>query len=455
MPTKTGGALAPVPAADSPELISAPCSVKVAPADPFFSGRRHFPELDGLRGIAILLVLATHYQMAIPAHTAFERAVKNILAHGWAGVDLFFVLSGFLITGILYDSKGQSNYFRNFYGRRTLRIFPLYYGFLAVVLVGLTVAAMARHWDPSLPQFRNLWSMQPWLWTYTFNVACAFGHGSAHLGQLWSLSVEEQFYLVWPLVICFFARRLLVPTCITMIIAALALRICLFYYAPQVDAYFLTPARMDSLAFGALVAILIRSRHAMSVPKIANWALLVAGVLLAGRFSLGLTRWITHRGTTAGAVSRLSELWDSTLIFTVVAVFFTALLVKAISPGLGRAGHTVAAACRGRPLRTAGKYSYGWYVFHYPIWTWSFGLATGLPLLRGFRENAAFAPALIAGNLVVSFALAVTSYHLYEKHFLKLKKYFPERGAAEPQVTGDGLQVAGAIGLRADGAGDR
>ena len=209
-------------------------SAELRSADPFFSGRKHFPELDGLRGIAILLVLATHYQMAIPAHTAAERALKNILAHGWAGVDLFFVLSGFLITGILYDSKGQSNYFRNFYGRRTLRIFPLYYGFLAVVLIGLIATATARHWNPSLPQFRNLWSLQPWLWTYTFNIACALGHGSAHLGQLWSLSVEEQFYLVWPLVICFFPRRLLVPTCVTLIIGALALRILLFCYAPLI-----------------------------------------------------------------------------------------------------------------------------------------------------------------------------------------------------------------------------
>ncbi len=427
--TKTGGAVAPVPAADSPELISDQCAVKIAPADPFFSGRKHFPELDGLRGIAILLVLATHYQMAIPAHTGLERALKNVLAHGWAGVDLFFVLSGFLITGILYDSKGQSNYFRNFYGRRTLRIFPLYYGLLAVILIGLIAAGAARHWNPSLPQFRNLWSMQPWLWTYTFNIACAFGHGSAHLGQLWSLSVEEQFYLVWPLVICFFPRRLLVPTCVAMIVAALALRIALFFYAPHVDAYFLTPARMDSLAFGALIAMLIRGRYSLRVPKIANWALLAAGILLAGRFSLSLTRWITHRGTTAGAVSRLSELWDSTLIFTVVAVFFAALLVKAISPGLGRAGKTIATVCRSRSLRTAGKYSYGWYVFHFPIWTWSFGLASSLPLLHGFRESVAFAPLLIAGNFVVSFAAAYGSYHLYEKHFLKLKKYFPERAA--------------------------
>lgn len=395
-------------------------------ADPFFSGRKHFPELDGLRGVAILLVLATHYQMALPAHTAAERAIKNILAHGWAGVDLFFVLSGFLITGILYDSKGQSNYFRNFYGRRTLRIFPLYYGFLGVVLIGLIATAMARHWDPSLPQFRNLWSLQPWLWTYTFNIACAFGHGSAHLGQLWSLSVEEQFYLAWPLIICFFPRRLLVPTCVAMIVAALALRVFLFYYAPQVDAYFLTPARMDSLAFGALIAILIRGRHAGRVPKVANWALLTAGILLAGRFSLGLIRWITHPGTTAATVSQLSELWDSTLIFTVVAAFFAALLVKAISPGSASVGRATALLCRSRPLRAAGKYSYGWYVFHYPIWTWSLGLATGWPLLHSFRESLPFAPTLIVANFVASFGAAYASYHLYERHFLKLKKYFPE-----------------------------
>ena len=424
-------------AAPSGAAINGQSSSLVKPpknsADPFFSGRKHFPELDGLRGLAILLVLATHYQMAIPAHTAIERAFKNILAHGWAGVDLFFVLSGFLITGILCDSKGQQNYFRNFYGRRFLRIFPLYYGFLALVLLGLLATAIARHWHPALPPCRNLWDVQPWLWTYSFNIACAFGHGSAHLGQLWSLSVEEQFYLVWPLIICSFPRRLLAPTCVTLIIGALAIRIFLFYLAPQVDAYFLTPARMDSLAFGALVAILIRGRHADRVPKIANWALLTAGILLAGRFSLGLLRWITHQGTSAAAVSKLSELWDSTFIFTVVAIFFGALLVKAISPGRSWAGSTIATSCRSRPLRTAGKYSYGWYVFHFPIWTWSFGLAVSLPELRSFRESLLFAPTLIIVNFGTSFLAAYASYHLYEKHFLKLKKYFPERAAGAGQ----------------------
>jgi peptidoglycan/LPS O-acetylase OafA/YrhL len=193
---------------------------------------------------------------------------------------------------------------------------------------------------------------------------------------------------------------------------------------------------MDSLAFGALIAVLIRGRHAVRVPKIANWSLLTAGILLAGRFSLGLARWITHRGTTAAAVSRLSELWDSTLIFTVVAAFFAALLVKAISPGPTGVGRATAALFGSRPLRTAGKYSYGWYVFHFPIWTWSLGLAISMPQFYGFRQSVAFAPVLIASNFVVSFAAAYTSYHLYEKHFLKLKKYFPERAAESSENAG-------------------
>lgn len=414
------------------QLLTSSSSAEPSSADPFFSGRKHFPELDGLRGLAILMVLATHYAMAIPTNNAGERAIKNILTHGWAGVDLFFVLSGFLITGILTDSKGQNNYFRNFYGRRTLRIFPLYYGLLAVLLLGLIAFNIAGHWDHSLPHLKNLWHIQPWLWTYTFNIACAFGHGSAHLGQLWSLSVEEQFYLAWPLVIFLFPSRFLARICALLIALALVLRIALFYYAPHVDAYFLTPARMDSLAVGALIAVLARSRHSLNLRAYGNWAIAAAGLILAGRFALGLSRWITHSGTSAGAVTHLGAVWDQCLIFTVVAFFFGSLLIKTIAPKKGGSQGTLGKFFSIKPLRTAGKYSYGWYVFHYPIWILSLGIAASLPALNHARNTAAFASIVIAANFLVSFGAAFASFHLYEKHFLKLKKYFPERTINPP-----------------------
>ena len=227
--------------ADSPP---APLSeARPSATDPFFSGRKHFPELDGLRGLAILLVLATHYVMVAPTANFLERGLKSICNHGWAGVDLFFVLSGFLITGILYDCKGQENYFKNFYVRRFLRIFPLYYGFLTVLLLGMLAAKIAFSQAGGGPHLTNLWDVQPYLWTYTFNLACAFGHGSAHLGQLWSLSVEEQFYLVWPLVIFVCPRKAAVRVCVALIFAALLLRLALTLFVPQVDVYFLTPTR--------------------------------------------------------------------------------------------------------------------------------------------------------------------------------------------------------------------
>src|SRR3954469_25711168 len=126
--------------------------------------RRRFPALDGLRGTAILAVLICHYSSLMPKNSA----LAGILMNGWAGVDLFFVISGFLITEILFDAKDTPNYFRNFYARRILRIFPLYYGFLAIVMLLMLVL--------SLPRFGNLaaelgplWSAQPWLWSFTAN----------------------------------------------------------------------------------------------------------------------------------------------------------------------------------------------------------------------------------------------------------------------------------------------
>src|SRR5437899_698335 len=159
------------------------------------------PVLDGLRGVAILLVILNH-AIAWPLQPATTRvdAVVGVVAYaGWMGVDLFFVLSGFLISGILLDTRGQPGWWPNFIARRALRIFPLYYGALTVLFVLLPCLVRCSN-----TELVTLQENQRWYWTYTVNLLAALTHGRGtplYTAHLWSLSIEEQFYLIWPLIV--------------------------------------------------------------------------------------------------------------------------------------------------------------------------------------------------------------------------------------------------------------
>jgi hypothetical protein len=146
--------------------------------------------------LAILLVLAFHCRVAFSGTQEIPLPILRVLDLGWSGVDLFFVLSGFLITGILLDSRESHGYFRTFYARRVLRIFPLFFAYLFLVLV---VFRYAWIWYSG----RDLWSATNpwWYFSYLLNWKPDHGYNDLYLGHLWSLAIEEQFYLVWPLVV--------------------------------------------------------------------------------------------------------------------------------------------------------------------------------------------------------------------------------------------------------------
>src|SRR5438045_2849128 len=165
----------------------------------------YVPELDGVRGLAILGVMALHFVGTIAPTNVLERALAKAAGYGVWGVDLFFVLSGFLITGILYDSKASSRYLRDFYMRRALRIFPLYYGVLFVLFV-LIPRDMLSRVDPQLGAARDL---QVWVWPYLTNVYLGAGQtwSIPYISHFWSLAIEEHFYLVWPFVILLLSRE--------------------------------------------------------------------------------------------------------------------------------------------------------------------------------------------------------------------------------------------------------
>ena len=231
----------------------------VADVVPVVKGTR--PRADGLRGLAVVLVLV-HHLMPWQAIGLHEIPI------GWVGVDLFFVLSGFLITGILVDAKQSRHYFRNFYVRRMLRIFPLYYGVLIILFfvlpIGLRPAMRHLHFssgaDNPIGRYFTVQRHQIWLWIYLQNIFNRWLHVDwAFCNHFWSLAVEEHSYLVWPVLIWLCDRRGAIRACISLVLLALALRFLILSQRSYFDPYTFTPCRIDSLAIGGLTALLIRS----------------------------------------------------------------------------------------------------------------------------------------------------------------------------------------------------
>ena len=390
------------------------------------SGARHAPAdgervlaLDGLRGIAILLVLVGHLTEAGNALFGGEahgvdRATIIVSSWGWTGVDLFFVLSGFLITGILFDAKAGGGYFRTFYARRVLRIFPLYYGYLALAFLVLP-ALPALEWAAP---FRH----QIWYWAYIQDLPATLRKGideypfHAPVGHLWSLAIEEQFYLVWPAVVLAFGRRRLMTICAGCIAASLIFRVALI--ALHVDGaanYSLLPGRMGSLAVGAAIALAARSE--------SDFAALRRVTIPLGAVSLtGVLAIIAVRhGFDAG------DPYVQSAGYLLLGVLFGALVVGAIS---GLTGSTLQAIYVSPVLRALGRYSYGLYVLQGIVIIFvasRFDAVGDAPLIGGSRLPIIAAFSVITGMLM--FVVAWLSWHGFENQILKFKRYFPRYNA--------------------------
>jgi len=314
---------------------------------------------------------------------------------------LFFVLSGFLITGILYDAKTSENPLRNFYARRGLRILPLQLGVLFLVFV-----ILARFSPGSALVSAG---SGPWLWISMANIPMAIGGKWAYgtFVHFWSLAVEEQFYLVWPLVVLTVPRKPLIGICLGLIVGALALRIGLMTRGVSlISLYVSTPTRMDGLAVGALLALLARGPKGLEAcrgPII--WTGIIAAVALA---VLVLLRHGLRKEDPAQAY----------VGYTVLALFFGSLV------GIAATSSSQSARLLwNRPLLMFfGKYSYGIYVFDSLVLTEMSQWAYGLPI----RVHSYLLHAII--RLVVSLTITTTiawlSWNFFERHFLKLKRYF-------------------------------
>jgi len=380
------------------------------------AGGIHVPALDGLRGLAILMVLMDHLARIVTHGVAGSTAARFARC-GWVGVDLFFVLSGFLITGILYDTLHARHYFRNFYMRRVLRIFPLYYGVVLGSVVVLPLIWNQAWFDSLLPHgggrigssLAVLRHNQIWLWFYASGLTQSFHRLDWQmLGHFWSLDVEEQFYLVWPIVVFLVGRRKpLMVVCATVAVASTVLRAVLLRFASgTVDVYFFTPCRMDTLALGGLLALAVRGPQGVRpLLSPAKWSVVVCGILMM------LWGWYRR------ALSH-EDWWVQGPGFSVIALFFGGLLVLCLA---GPADAGVARLFSRRELRLLGKYSYAMYVFHYLVML----VATpdGLAEMVGSYWLGATLYSLMV--LALTLGLAFLSWHLYEKQFLKLKRFFP------------------------------
>jgi peptidoglycan/LPS O-acetylase OafA/YrhL len=372
-----------------------------------FAAGERVAALDGVRGVAVLLVLVYHFILyggprpQLGAHPVFY----NVALSGWIGVDLFFVLSGFLITGILYDAKASARYFQNFYARRVLRIFPLYYGVLLVVLVVLPQVFSHSERLGLLRQDAG------WYWTYLANVKIArSGWGPfPALGHFWSLAVEEQFYLVWPVVVLLLSRRSLLYACLACLIASCLLRAGLHQTGHSVAAYVLTPARADTLGLGAFVALVLRGP--CGVARLRRWSPIVLATAFAG--VVGIFRW---RGPD------YNDPVVQTLGFTSLACLFAALVGVAVSSS----GRSLPQRLLGAPLLVLfGRYGYGLYVFHHLLLFFKpKGVSSAIfPTILGSDVPARVAFATVGIGLTLG--MAMVSWHAYEKQFLKLKRLFP------------------------------
>lgn len=402
----------------------------------------HVPALDGLRGVAILLVMLSHFVTSarMTPLSDTEGWVYYQIGIGRIGVDLFFVLSGFLITGILLDSAHGERYFRNFYIRRVLRIFPLYYGFLALWLL---VLPLYYTW----PNEYLSYSASPlWAWGYLTNISQSIhDHLQAawpYTGHFWSLAIEEQFYLVWPVVVFLCSRRNLMLTCLALMTISPTVRMMLAWDERCTTADVLTFARMDTLAMGALIAVAVRRSGGLQLPVSVPPLLVVGGTVAF----FGL-EWFPTSGHCGEQGLAMAGFFHGAF-----AVIFGAMLITAID----RRHTTSERWFSNSTLRFFGRYSYGLYVFHLPmmyfIEEYVFRVDTA-PVVLGTRALGLLVSMAI--NVTASVAVAFISWHLYEKQFLRLKDRFaykPASPAAEERP-GVAMEVAGSLREHGDAGG--
>ena len=314
-------------------------------AQPAIVGRK-LQALDGLRGIAITLVFLYHMKGQMPAVNVFFLYLIQYAGVGWVGVDLFFVLSGFLITGILLDTRDASNYFSGFYARRVLRIFPPCY---VTVLIVTALASFGLVYNTE--SYKSLVAAFFYFSNY-WNIL-GLGNLPAGMGILWSLAVEEHYYLLFPPLYAWFVRssvsRKRQAVCLLALCAgALIWRCCraAFFHSPWANIYEGTDTRFDSILYGCVLAIVANPRLGDEAPWLKKHANVLA---LAGALLIALS--FTYR----------NPFFRDTFRYTLNAIGLAPIFFLVTLPEK----HFLTRCLEWRVLRRLGQLSYSMYLIHH------------------------------------------------------------------------------------------
>lgn len=360
-------------------------------ASPVSSQKKYIPQLDGIRGLAILLVVTFHYFGFI-----------KIFSFGWTGVDLFFVLSGYLITSRLYDLKKEKNYFSKFYTNRALRILPVYY--LTLILFYTAINLFVKSENVGAFNFynRNWWSFLLFFqnWTFIKEMPAA-----KHLQHFWSLAVEEQFYLIWPMFIFLFIdKKWLNHLIILLLIIIMFARSLIYVRYPAFEDYpkyfYNTFCRMDSFMIGGCF-FLFQDKKIITL--FAKYFFIPLIIIAAGIYFTN---------------TKQNNPFTSTVGYTILAVFFAGFLNYCII----NPGSIIGKCFKAKWLRFMGKVSYGFYIYHWLVLlVLQPKLIVWLNRLFFNKEEIILWLSLIL-CILFSLLLSVISYFYFESYFLKLKK---------------------------------
>jgi peptidoglycan/LPS O-acetylase OafA/YrhL len=391
-------------------------------------GKTRIPELDGARGVAILMVVCAHY-LETPVNGGWvAKTAGAMVSTAWSGVDLFFVLSGFLIGGILIDNQKSGSYFKTFYIRRICRIFPLYY-------LWLTLYYALSAWLPrSFPGYSasfgwELFRFPKWGYLFflqNFYTAATGDFGPIWMSPTWSLAVEEQFYLFLPVVMWIALRGKPLRVILVSIALVPAVRVFLFLFHPSLFIGVLFPCRADSLLLGVLCAYIIRKKHCLT------WLgqnLKVLYVLFFGLLAGMIYIVALSYGRPPGSVFNSLEL--ASFGFTVVALFFSCVLLIAT---VAR-GSWIAGILRLPILRHFGMLAYGIYLTHDAIRVIMLDLVLG----AGARQSPIFSRNLVgAAAFLITWLVALVSWRYFEEPIIRWGHSF----RYAPGKKGDGGEVA-------------
>lgn len=355
---------------------------------------KYIKALDGVRAVAALMIVCFHYFRDIESNNYLFVLLAKLCTFGQTGVSLFFVLSGFLVTRVLLVTKPLSNFFTIFYIRRILRIFPLYYLFLVLWYILLPLVTNTDFYS-----FKE----QIYYWVYFQDFAVTFGWKSQGPDHFWSLSVEEHFYLFWPLLIYFLSIKTLSKFIWSFVALALIVRVLLVAY--NYPASYFTFARLDDLSLGSLLAVWELNGKLKTISPY-KFVICILVLLIPT-----LVLWGFVGGSHAG--------WLQVVKFSLLAFIYFFLIGFVVTAG---ENHRFNKFLNWKFFNFTGKISYGLYVYH--------------PLcLIIAKQYVGYNPLLVFFvGILSSYVLSYISYALFESKFINLKKHFEYKAFSEEQV---------------------